>query len=390
MYGAFKRAQPYIRNAGRHVTKRHKRPIRRMANSAVDWFEKITGFGDYSVKGNTLMTDNAPPMFQSSGQGIRISHREYLGNVQGSVDFALNSYDIQPGNNRTFPWLAQIAKHFEQYQLNGCVFEFRSTSGDAIASTNNALGVVVMATEYDVLDSPFKSKQNMQQSMFCCSGPTSRNLLHPVECDPSSLPTNCLYVRTESDSGSRDLRFQDLGKFQIATEGQQASVVVGELWISYDITLLKAQPPADDIFNDAVQYAITGVDTNNPFGTSQSLEPGSIPGFIIASSGVGEGAVQFPPGYENTRWDLHYYVAGSSQTWNGATRVLTNASSQTIASGSGSVTSQNGASTRVFFSMRFQTNSSGQANVGINACNPPSAGAGYVLLTRVQDTLRAA
>jgi hypothetical protein len=39
-----------------------------------------------------------------------------------------------------FPWLSNIAQNFESYKLRGLVFEFKSMSGDALTSTNTALG----------------------------------------------------------------------------------------------------------------------------------------------------------------------------------------------------------------------------------------------------------
>lgn len=39
------------------------------------------------------------------------------------------------------------------------MYEYKSTSGDAISSTNNALGTVVMSAEYNVVSPPFSTKQ---------------------------------------------------------------------------------------------------------------------------------------------------------------------------------------------------------------------------------------
>lgn len=388
-----KRALGYVRPLGRHVTKRHKKPVRRLANKAVDWFEKITGFGDYHVSGNTLMTDNAPPMFQSSGQGVRLSHREYIGDIISSEDFSLQSYDINPGQEGTFPWLSSIAKHFEQYAFNGLIFEFRSTAGDAIASTNNALGLVVMATDYDVLDATYADKQEMQQSMFCCSGPPSRNLTHPIECDPSTLPLNNLYVRSGDESGTRDLRFQDMGKFQVATQGQQlAGVNVGELWVSYDVTFFKTQSPPDELFSDCVAYDIvSGLDVNNPFGTSPSLVTGSLLGFIISSDGVGNGVISFPPGYENTTWQFEFHCFGSGTgSWGGASASYTNGSTQNAGSSGQTVLQNQSATTnRAMFIDKFRTDATGQCSISFSFFGglPSSLTTANLKLIRVQNSL---
>lgn len=236
-----------VREFGEYATQRYDRPVHRFASKAADWFQSVTGFGDYNVNNNTLMTDNAPPMFTSSGTGIRVCHREYLGDISGSSAFTLESYPINPGMHETFPWLAQVASNFEQFKLHGCIFEFRSTSADALNSTNTALGTILMATDYDVYDASYASKADMAQAMFTCSGPPSRSLFHPIECDPSQLPTKLLYLRSgQIDTDGRDLRFYDIGNFQIATVGMQAASVIGELWVTYDVEFFKPQPTNQD------------------------------------------------------------------------------------------------------------------------------------------------
>jgi hypothetical protein len=73
---------------------------------------KITGLGDYRVSGaGGIRNDNGPPQF-APGRTPRIAHREYLGDITSSIDFTANTYDLNPGNPTTFPWLAQIAKKF--------------------------------------------------------------------------------------------------------------------------------------------------------------------------------------------------------------------------------------------------------------------------------------
>ena len=66
--------------------------------------------------------------------------------------FKIDSYLINAANPKTFPWLSQIAANYEQYDIEGMVF-----SADALNSTKTALGTVMMATQYDVLDEPLNS-----------------------------------------------------------------------------------------------------------------------------------------------------------------------------------------------------------------------------------------
>lgn len=100
--------------------------------------------GDYEIANNVETNDlfnNGRYEFKQ--QPIIITHREYIGDVitSGTAGaFKTNTYYINPGLNKTFPWLSQIAQNFESYRMLGCAFEFKSMSSDALNSTNTALG----------------------------------------------------------------------------------------------------------------------------------------------------------------------------------------------------------------------------------------------------------
>lgn len=216
---------------------------------------RIFGSGDYvtsgdQVKYNVLANSAQVPQFGHGKNVVNIRHREYLGDVITSSTigaFQLTDYPIQPGLVGSFPWLAQVCgSTFQQYRINGMVFEFRSMSADALNSTNTALGSVVMATDYDSKDATFTSKQEMENTEFGVSCKPSSCMMHAIECARNQTAVSELYIRAGSVPSGADIRLYDMGRFSIATSGfQAASVNVGELWVSYDITLLKAiqQPP---------------------------------------------------------------------------------------------------------------------------------------------------
>lgn len=75
-------------------------------------------------------------------------HRECLGDVVTSAtagSFNYTRYLFNPTNAALFPWLHQLAANFESYRVKGCLFEFRSMSGNALNSVNTALGNVIMS-----------------------------------------------------------------------------------------------------------------------------------------------------------------------------------------------------------------------------------------------------
>lgn len=231
----------------------------------------ITGFGDYKVQKNSLVyNSDAVPEFSNANQRCTvITHREFISDIKSSTTFNLNSFRINPTIADTFPWLSAIAQNYEQYVVQGMVFEYKTTSAVAMGSTNTALGTVVMATQYNSLSPLFDNKQQMENYEFCQSSVPSASILHAVECDPSQ--TQCggiLNMWNSNDSSDGDLRLYDLGRFNIATVGMQtADVPIGELWVSYKICLLKPRLTGVTDVSDFYTLLASSVSTANPLGT---------------------------------------------------------------------------------------------------------------------------
>ena len=209
----------------------------------------IRGRGDYDISGishNSLLGKMAPhiPAFSNGINGsVTISHREYLTDILSTTDFNRLEFPINPALPTTFPWLSKIAANFEQYQIDGLIFEFKTGSSDALNSTNTALGYVVMATEYNSLAPGYVNKLEMENAIFAVSTKPSLSCIHAIECAPNQSPLNVLYTRTGFESISdSDIRLYDLGKFNLATVGMQAvGANLGELWVSYKVSLMKSR-----------------------------------------------------------------------------------------------------------------------------------------------------
>jgi len=199
---------------------------------------RITGHGEYRVHGNSIMS-NAIPSFSTGAEGMRVCHREFISDVGGSVLFNNTSNPINPGLPNLFPWLSTIAAGFEEYKLHGLVFEYRPTSGTAVSSSSAALGTVIMATNYDVLDPAFISKQAMESYEYSSQTVPCSAVLHPVECASRTRPLEVQYVRTGAVPAGADARMYDIGTFQLATVGMQSAYTVGELWVTYDVSFHK-------------------------------------------------------------------------------------------------------------------------------------------------------
>jgi hypothetical protein len=253
--------------------------------------QRIFGRGDYVISGpvrsNSIMNGGGfnPPQF-GNGQMTVVAHREFLMDVttgptlvNSLTSFNTQSFAINPGLNSTFPWLSQIANNFEEYEILGMIFEYKSTSANALNSTNTALGTVILTTCYNVLDAAFINKQQQENYEFAQSVKPADSCIHAVECARFANPLSKLYVRAGVPTASTyDLRMYDLGNFQLSTVGMQAAnVVIGEFWVSYHIALGKPRLPIGGIEGDVPSFhiAMTAVSSTNILGTNNVPNGGS-------------------------------------------------------------------------------------------------------------------
>lgn len=281
---------------------------------AQDLFRNITGYGAYQVKSNTIIGAGAhdPPMMHGAGSCVRIRHREFIRDITSSSSantFNATSLAINPNIAAAFPWLANIAGNFQEWVPLGIVYEYRSTSSDALNSTNTALGQVIMATQYNSnMPAPIK-KQYMENTDFVVSCKPSLSAMHAVECDPSMMVLPRLYIQKPT-TAVNDLRFQNLGIFTIATDGMQGtSVKVGELWVTYDILLcMPIQDSTTANLGDHWQLP-TSVSTSDYFGyANQSVQ-------LQTSSNLGctlgAATITFPVGFSGNV-AVTYHLVGAS------------------------------------------------------------------------------
>jgi hypothetical protein len=245
----------------------------------------VVGTGDYTVKMNSLSTEAVSmlggdvPRFSKTddGYGTIVRHTELLTDVISSLTpggFSAQILPINPGNATSFPWLSTIAQCYDQWKPLGMIYCFISTSGDN--ATSQALGSVMLATDYDVTDPPYPNKAAYANSQYSKTGKPSVCYYHPIECDPGQRPVEVLKVRSTA-SPSDNAQWYDLGNFQIASVGVPASLTtLGELYVTYEIALYKEQlptAPATTLFES--QFAGTGASSSNYLGTARTSPVGN-------------------------------------------------------------------------------------------------------------------
>lgn len=283
-YQVAKRKQNYTPSLGRNIMEGGGEllgsafGLGNLGRTAGKHLAHLFGFGDYQVKENIFLNGTLPEVHNvPTGGGTIVRFQEYLGDVFTSATiggFRTQEFLINPANPNTFPWLSQLAANYEQYSFEGLVFEFRSTSADALNSTNTALGTVMMATQYDVADTSFASKSEMLNYEFSNSVKPSDSCLHMIECAPKQSTLSELYTNAGgTNPAGTDPRFYNLGRFTIATTGfQAASVNVGELHCTYQVRLLK--PKLYDTLGFSNEYALFNLISasgTNTCGATQTL-----------------------------------------------------------------------------------------------------------------------
>ena len=240
-----------------------------LAGKAWGWLKRLVGAGDYAeidaksagegINSNSLITSSSVPEFASIGEGkFRFTFHEYIGSIDATTAWTPNGYLIDVSSRATFPYLAQIATQFQEWQLIGGCFVYVSSSG--YSTTAGAMGTVSGKVTYDVGEPAPPNKSAMVNSMFSSSGRYCDHQIFPIECSRGQTQFPVLKVR-RAGVDVIDPQLYAAGRFFIATEGAATPYPkAGDLYITYDILL---QKPAVDAYGGAYCF-IMDLATNDP------------------------------------------------------------------------------------------------------------------------------
>lgn len=283
--------------------------------------KRFFGMGDYELKSNSLisggMSSGAMQVIPVGQRAIRIVYREYIGDVYTHPTtagaFNVQSYVLNPGLVSVFPWMAPIAQQYDEWSPNGIVFEFKSTSSEYVAT--QALGSVIMATEYDVLDAAPANKQTMLNLAYSNEAKPSCGILHGIECDPRDTPNRIFFTRSGAIPSGADQRDYDLATFYVATQGgSTANLNLGSLYVHYDITLRKEQifngiPMKGQLWATVMPTANT-LSAGFPLGTAWPTTFGTMKlgtDFQISST-----KITLPTFTVGARWMIQWVAGGTT------------------------------------------------------------------------------
>lgn len=251
---------------------------RSLAATAAKRFKSWTGLGDYKLTKNSLIqgdiSSGSALQLQTGQNHVRIAYKEYLGDVTTHPTtigaFNITQFTINPGNEITFPWLSSVAQNFDQYEPRGIIFEFRSTAVETTTGTAS-LGSIIMASDYDLYDEPYKSKLDMLNSAYSNEAKISDSVIHGIECDPSANGKNTYFVRSMGTTAAGDITDYDICNFYVATQGGglPAASSIGSLYVHYEFVLKKEQL-FNGVYAKGIEWSTYKGETVSPTGYSFS------------------------------------------------------------------------------------------------------------------------
>jgi len=171
---------------------------------------------------------------KSIKNGLIVQHKELLQSITGSIAFnggADTTYQLNPGLQDCFPWLANIAQNYEQYVFNKLSWEY------VPRCPSNTAGTIYMATSYDAKDyPPFDTAEKMGSYRNSISSGVWAPVWHHSAVKKGKYQQKTM-VRTTAIDAGEDIREYDIGNFEFALEGCANTNQVGQLWVHYSVTL---------------------------------------------------------------------------------------------------------------------------------------------------------
>jgi hypothetical protein len=168
-----------------------------------------------------------------------------------------------------------------------------------------------MACQYASNEPAFINKQQILNYEYSVDGkPSIPCLMLPIECSPRETTISELYVRTGAVPSGSDIRLYDLGTVYVSTYGgQQANVVIGELFVTYIVDLLKPKLVVayGTTINYAHYYGTTAITTSNWFPSTSTSTTDTNLSMILSAN-----TITFPSNIVEGNYIIAFYIKGSS------------------------------------------------------------------------------
>jgi hypothetical protein len=163
----------------------------------------------------------------------RISGREEVASIYGSVGFSTTQFTLNPGLN-TFTWLKNQVLGWEKYKY----VSLQAVYIPSQATTTTA-GTVYMAYDYDPEDAPPDSAAELSTFETTCSGRVYESSVLSLNTGRAFSGVQHKKVRTGPVPSG--LTLYDPATLTIATEDCKDDTPIGKLWLYYDLILTSQQ-----------------------------------------------------------------------------------------------------------------------------------------------------
>jgi hypothetical protein len=198
------------------------------------------------------------PKISANAKVSVISQRELVDNVHGNGNsFTVHdSYPINPGMSKTFPWLSTQAVGWEKYRFKKIRFLYLTRSG----ATDK--GSIILSIDHDAADLPPASEQIACSYLGAAEDVVWKDISASVRC-----PSEFRYVRTQALGANLDIKTYDVGTLYMCSAGCSADSTFGKLFVEYEVEFTIPQLPAGPAnVGGSVQGGGT-MNAANPYGT---------------------------------------------------------------------------------------------------------------------------
>jgi hypothetical protein len=211
---------------------------------------------------STSQHSSKPVIRNSSGDSVRIIHRELLGNIIGSTNFAVyKTLNVNPGLSASFPWLSTQAVGWEKYKFHKLKFCLYTRTG------TNVPGSQMIIPDYDAADAAPSSEIIASAYHGVAEDAPWKDLCSTL--DVARLNRE-LFIRTGALPAGQDIKLSDIANVYFCTIDGTA-VNWSKLWVEYDVSLINQQLPSG---GSALTSTFAGSATTGgltaaaPFGTA--------------------------------------------------------------------------------------------------------------------------
>lgn len=240
------------------------------------------------------------PAISRGGTSVRIRHRELIGNVVGSVPFAVvTTLFMNPGLSSTFPWLSSQARGWEMFRFNSLRLKYMTRT------STSTVGSILMSADYDSADQPPLTEQTQATYMGTVEFAPWKDSTMQFNMAAMNRTLDRHYLRYDAALPTGvDIKTYDPAVVYIsAVDFAATGTAAGKLWVEYDVTLYTPQfvaPPATS--TTAKTNPASSPSPTAPFGAMPLLD-----GNQIANIGPGPaGQGPFPINLQNLITGVEY------------------------------------------------------------------------------------